>query len=171
MLQYMVSGKIEDCFVKNTDSGPSDRRTPKSGEYPEDEDALYSWFLQECNRHTSISGEIIREKAKYFYKMIMKKDDFRASNGGLDIRFLAIMKEKLSCDVSVVHPFVRKFQEKIEELGLEPEQVYNADKSSLFWRLLPTKLKKVQPSTKCPKTELDSCLVQMQVASTNLKCW
>jgi hypothetical protein len=30
--------KIE-CFVKNTYSGPSDRQTLKSGEYPEAEDA------------------------------------------------------------------------------------------------------------------------------------
>jgi hypothetical protein len=34
---------------------------------------------------------------------------------------------------------VRKFQEKIEELGLGPEQVYNTDESGLFWELLPTK--------------------------------
>jgi hypothetical protein len=32
------------CFVKNSDSGPSDRQNLKSGEYPEVEDALY--FLQ-----------------------------------------------------------------------------------------------------------------------------
>jgi hypothetical protein len=59
--------------VKNADSGPSNRQTLKCGDYPEVEDALYTWFLQVCKRHTLISGEIIREKAKYFYKMIMKK--------------------------------------------------------------------------------------------------
>jgi hypothetical protein len=32
---------------------------------------------------------------------------------------------------------VRKFQEEIEELGLGTEQVYNADESGLFWRLVP----------------------------------
>jgi hypothetical protein len=55
----------------------------KSGEYPEVEDAVYTWFLQEHNRHTPVSGEIILEKAKYFCKMIMVKDDFRASDGWL----------------------------------------------------------------------------------------
>jgi hypothetical protein len=78
--------------------------------------------------------------------MITKKNYyFRSSYGWLDkfekrfgIRFLTIM-EKLSCDVSVVDPFVRKFQERIEELGLRPEQVYNADGSGLFRRLMPTK--------------------------------
>jgi hypothetical protein len=59
--------------VKNTNSSPSDRQTLKYGEYPEVEDALYTLVLQERNRHTPISGEIIRDKAKYFCKMNMKK--------------------------------------------------------------------------------------------------
>jgi hypothetical protein len=42
-------GKIQ-CFVKNTNSSPSDRHSLKSGEYPEVEDALYTWFLQEYSR-------------------------------------------------------------------------------------------------------------------------
>jgi hypothetical protein len=36
--------------VKDTDSSPSDRQSLKSGENPEVEDALYTWFLQERNR-------------------------------------------------------------------------------------------------------------------------
>jgi hypothetical protein len=48
-----------ECFVKNTDSIPSEGQALKSGEYPEVESALYTWFLQEHNRHTPISGEII----------------------------------------------------------------------------------------------------------------
>jgi hypothetical protein len=62
-----------ECFVKYTDSGPSDRRALKPGEYPEVEGALYVCFLQEFNRHAAISGEIFEEKAKYLYKIIKKK--------------------------------------------------------------------------------------------------
>jgi hypothetical protein len=36
----------------------------------------------------------------------------------MESRFLIITGEKLSCDVSAVDPFVRKFQERIEELVL-----------------------------------------------------
>jgi hypothetical protein len=86
-------------------------------------------------------GELFK-KAKYFYKMIMKKDYIRASDGWLHkfkrqfgICFLIITGEKLSCDVSAVDPFVRK-----KKLGLGPEQMYKADESSLFSRLLPTKI-------------------------------
>jgi hypothetical protein len=52
--------------VKNTDSSPSDRLTLKCDEYPEVEDALYTWFLQERNRHTPISGEIIERRQNIF---------------------------------------------------------------------------------------------------------
>jgi hypothetical protein len=77
---------------------------------------LYTCFLWERNKHTPISGEIIREKAKYVYKMTLK-NDFRALDGWLHkfkkwfgIRFLTIMGEKLSCAASTVDPFVTKFQ-------------------------------------------------------------
>jgi hypothetical protein len=59
-----ISGKTErrlKFFVKNADSGPSNRQTLKSGDYPEVEDALYTWFLQVCNRHSYFWGNYSRE--------------------------------------------------------------------------------------------------------------
>lgn len=90
--------------MKNTDSGPSDRQTLKSGEYPQVEDALYTWFLQERNRHTPISGEIIWETAKYLYKIIMKKDDFSSNLLFLIIlQYIGpIMSDYQDCTVFVV---------------------------------------------------------------------
>lgn len=51
-------------------------KTLKTGEFPEVEDGLYLWFLQERNRHTPISDKIL----KFFYKEITHKDDFQASD-------------------------------------------------------------------------------------------
>lgn len=137
--------KIEDFFNISC-AGPSKRQTLKAPEYPKVEEALYTWFLQERARHTPISGEMLCQKAKFFYNKLHDKDDFRASDGWLDnfkkrhgIRLLTITGEKLSSDVGAVDPFVKKFQEKIKELGLVPDQVYNADESGLFWKLLPQK--------------------------------
>jgi|AKYZ01.1.fsa_nt_gi Tc5 transposase DNA-binding domain./DDE superfamily endonuclease./CENP-B N-terminal DNA-binding domain. len=137
--------KIE-AFMHNLDSKRSDRKVIKTGEYPLIEDALYTWFLQERSKHTPISGELIKEKARFFYKEIMKKDDFRASSGWLDkfkkrfaIRLLTTTGEKLSCDFDAVDPYKQKFKKTLEELDLCPDQVYNADESGLFWRLLPNK--------------------------------
>lgn len=137
--------KIES-FYKSGESSASVRKTLKLGEFPQVEDALYAWFMQERSRHTPISGDILMEKAKYFYKKIMKKDDFRASVGWFDkfkrrfgIRLLTQTGEKLSSDEASVQPFIDKFKQTIEEMDLCPDQVYNADESGLFWRLLPKK--------------------------------
>lgn len=139
------SDKIKTFFQKN-ENVKSARKTLKTGEFPQVEDSLYFWFLQERNRHTPISGEILKGKARFFYRKIMNKDDFQASEGWLDkfkrrfgIRLLSTTGEKLSCDVDAVEPYKEKFQKVIEEMALTPDQVYNADESGLFWRLLPKK--------------------------------
>lgn len=43
-------------------------------------------------------------------------------------------------DVDNVEPYKEKFKKVIQELSLTPDQVYNADESGLFWRLLPKKI-------------------------------
>jgi hypothetical protein len=86
------------------------------------------------------------EKAKWFYKQITGKEDFNASLGWLDkfkkrhgIRGLSISGEKLSADEAAVEPFRQTFLNKIERMGLVPDQIYNADESGLFWKVLPMK--------------------------------
>lgn len=32
------------------------------------ENALFTWFMQERARHTPLSGDIVREKAKFLYE-------------------------------------------------------------------------------------------------------
>lgn len=137
--------KIVD-HVKTMESGPGKRKTLKVGDCPKMENALYLWFIQRRSKHTPISGEILKAKAIEFYKKITQKDDFRASDGWLDkfkkrfgIRLLTISGEKLSSNESAVQPFIEHFKNKVEELGLLPDQIYNADESGLFWRLLPNK--------------------------------
>lgn len=139
------SEKIKNFCGKN-ENVKSSRKTLKPGEFPQVEDSLYLWFLQERERHTPISGEILKEKARFFYKKIMNNDDFHASEGWLDkfkrrfgIRILSMTGEKLSCDTDAVEPFKEEFKKAIDEMGLTPDQVYNADESGLFWRLLPNK--------------------------------
>lgn len=133
-------------FCENNDNVKSVRKTLKKGEFPQVEDSLYAWFIQERNRHTPITGEILKEKAKIFYERIMGNDDFKASEGWLEkfkkrfgIRLLSMTGEKLSCDVAAVDPYKEKFKEIINELELTPDQIYNADESGLFYRLLPKK--------------------------------
>uniref|UniRef100_A0A2A4K1H2 HTH CENPB-type domain-containing protein n=1 Tax=Heliothis virescens TaxID=7102 RepID=A0A2A4K1H2_HELVI len=144
--------KIVD-LVKTMESGPGKRKTLKVGNCPKMENALYMWFTQRRYNCTPISGEILKAKAIEFYQKITHKDDFRASDGWLDkfkkrfgIRLLTISGEKVSSDESAVQPFIQHFKNKVEELGLLPDQIYNADESGLFWRLLPNKISSKEAS-------------------------
>ena len=47
--------------------------------------------------------------------------------------------ESLSGDKMGADSFVREFQDIISSENLTPDQVYNADESGLFYRLLPSK--------------------------------
>lgn len=139
------SDKIKS-FCKTNENLKSKRQTLKFGENPKVDESLYAWFLQERDRHTPISGEILKEKARDFYRKITKKDDFQASEGWLHkfkqrygIRLLSTTGEKLSSDESAVEPYKERFKHVIQEMDLTPDQVYNADESGLFWRLLPKK--------------------------------
>lgn len=53
----------------------------KKAEYPEVEETLYMWFLQERYRRALISESMLDMKVKCFYKQIIKKNDFVASKG------------------------------------------------------------------------------------------
>ncbi|KAJ3640561.1 hypothetical protein Zmor_003854 [Zophobas morio] len=155
-MQYGV-GKSTICDIKkkrcsinqyltNADNETPQRETLKLCKHPEMEHALFICILQERARHTPLNGELICEKAKWFYQKLTGKDDFNASSGWLHkfkkrhgIRQLQITGEKLSADKSAVEPFRQKFLDKIKQMNLVPDQVYNADESGLFYRVLPNK--------------------------------
>lgn len=113
-------------------------------EYPEMEDKLYKWFQLQRERHATITTNILREKAAQIHSECYRNKTFTASRGWVDrfknrrgMRHLKVVGEKLSSDSSAVRPFLRKFSEKMNELNILPSQIYNADESALFWKLLP----------------------------------
>ncbi|KAI4456038.1 hypothetical protein MML48_8g00002744 [Holotrichia oblita] len=146
--------KIEE-FMKNTDFDFSGRRRLKYGDFPQVEEALMQWITHQRENLVQVTGELIQERAKYFYKQIMQKDDFKASNGWLDkfkkrygIRLSGSTKEKIKAPVEEVTlpAELKKLNDKINELRLVPDQIYNVEISQLFWKSLPTKLCKGNPS-------------------------
>lgn len=108
------------------------------------EKALYNWFLQQQEKHVPVTSEIIRAKAKFFYEKITGKSDFLASNGWLckfksryGIIYLKICGERVSSYVAAVAPFRKRFLDLVTEMDLSEDQIYNADESAAFWRVLP----------------------------------
>ncbi|XP_030767349.1 jerky protein homolog-like [Sitophilus oryzae] len=131
-------------FVARSYTDIGQRKVMKKPENPDVEEALYTWFLQQRKNHIPVSSEVLRTKARFFYERITGKTNFQASSGWLDkfkarrgIRFLKVCGERVSSDAEAVAPFQLKLQALIEKMQLTKEQVYNADESALFWRVLP----------------------------------
>nr|CAI5841307.1 unnamed protein product [Callosobruchus analis] len=117
-------------------------------EYSDVEEAVYSWFLQQRARHAPSSEEIILQKARQFFTDMNYGEgvNFEASRVWFQgfkhrfgIRSLKVTGEKLSDDENAVVLFRTELKQKVEQLGLSPEQIYNADQSGLYWRCLPEK--------------------------------
>ncbi|GBM00668.1 Jerky [Araneus ventricosus] len=75
-----------------------------------------------------------------------KKQGIQASSGWLDkfknrygISQLSIVGEKLSSNIEAGNSFIVKLEDLIVKEKLTADQIYNYDKTGLYWRALPTK--------------------------------
>jgi hypothetical protein len=152
-------------FVTQCVSGPAKRKTFKKAEYPKLE-KLASWFVKLRNRHVPVSSEFLAANAKQLYRKYYGNGNFNASRGWIanfrkrnGIRTLKICGEKLSADQSAVEPFINELDQVIKNQYLELSQIYNADESGLFWKLLPdrtlvTSNEKTVPGRKTSKERI-----------------
>lgn len=138
--------KKESEIVKSSSATYQDvtKKNLKISEFPEMENKLYAWFLEQRARNCPLNGTILKAKAKQISSKLYPENQFSASNGWFDkfkrrtgIRFLKICGEKLSADTAAIDPFVQSLKAKIQELRLTEEQIYNADETALYYRLLP----------------------------------
>lgn len=137
--------RILEDFAK-TFRGPGNRKYLKQSGNPAMEEKLQHWFLKQRERNVPINGKILQEKAKTLHQEINPQKNFCASEGWLSkfkkrhgIRILSISGEKLSSQPELVAPFLSKFRQKILELNLSHNQIYNADESGLYWKTIPDK--------------------------------
>lgn len=123
------------------------KKTLHKPEYPEMETKLYKWFEDQRKKHVPINGAELKAMAlKLFAQLYPDKSssDFNASDGWFTkfklrhgIRFKRICGEILSSDTLTITPFIKKLRDKMNEMGINNAQLYNADGSGLFYRLLP----------------------------------
>ena len=96
-----------------------------------------------------MSGPLLKEKAIQFLNSIYPDStdvSFVASSGWLSnfiarhgIRGISLQREALSADTSLVDPFKSELLNKIELEGYSLDQVFNADETGLWWKLMPSK--------------------------------
>lgn len=140
--------RIEDfCFKMISKDSLDNRCKAKTAKLETLDEALFVWFCAERERGLPISGPIIQQKALSLNKQLPHGDpSFTASQGWLDrwkkrhgVRQLTITGESLSGDVEAAEKFKKEFEDFIKKEELTADQVYNADESGLFYRMLPSK--------------------------------
>lgn len=158
--------KVNILKITSQAAGKLKRKTLKQGEMPRMEKKLYKWFCKQRFKNLPVTSELLKAKAKSLHEEMKEKEKFSASDGWLQnfkrrfgIRFLKISGEKLSTNPELVEPFKQNLRSIIERLNLVNEQIYNADESGLFWRLLPGKTlvrsdEKTAPGRKAEKARL-----------------
>lgn len=115
----------------------------KSCELKDVEECVLKWLKQCRDKNIAISGPILQEKAQQ-YASDLGHENFRASNGWLqnfkkrnELIFRKVCGESAKVDDGVC----TQWKDKLAELcaGYEPDNVYNADETGLFFKCLPDK--------------------------------
>ncbi|CRL02197.1 CLUMA_CG015446, isoform A [Clunio marinus] len=120
------------------------RRTLRRTVHKELEDKVLEWY-NECRAEGGyISGPMIAAKAQELHKELAYTDNFTASNGWLDrfkvrngIKLCGLREVKTESDINAVAPFKAEVESIAQWYNLSLEQIYNADESDLFWKMLP----------------------------------
>ncbi|XP_004703486.1 tigger transposable element-derived protein 2 [Echinops telfairi] len=127
-------------------SGVSKRKSMKSSTYEELDRVMIEWFNQQKTDGIPVSGTICAKQAKFFFDALGMEGDFNASSGWLTrfkqrhgIPKAASKGTKLKGDETAAHEFCGNFQQFVEKENLQPEQIYGADHTGLFWKCLPSR--------------------------------
>ena len=108
------------------------------------EDKLILWYNLNREQGIHISGPMISQKAQELHKELGYMDSFTASNGWLDrfkirngIKLCGLREVKTESDINAVIPFKTELESLSQWYNLSLEQIYNADETDLFWKMLP----------------------------------
>ncbi|XP_072142106.1 tigger transposable element-derived protein 4-like, partial [Dermacentor andersoni] len=124
------------------DKFKTSRKRMRTGAYPELEKALLVWIREARSNKLPLSGDIVAMKARTLATML-GIDDFVSSDGLLTcfkdhhgLVFKSVCGEKASVNQETCATWKDgKLREYLGEY--RPEDIFNADETALFYRLLP----------------------------------
>uniref|UniRef100_K7G1N7 HTH CENPB-type domain-containing protein n=1 Tax=Pelodiscus sinensis TaxID=13735 RepID=K7G1N7_PELSI len=119
------------------------RQTLKRPKMAQLDVALFKWFSAKLSESKPITRPVLIEKAKQFHgemnisESCVFRDWLRTFKYWHGIRKLDISGEQKSADHVGAEEYSAIFEQLVEEHGLSPSQMYNADETGLLWRCLP----------------------------------
>lgn len=135
--------KNKDKIMQNFLNGKGHVKKIRFCEKTDIDSALLAWFKQCRSANVPINGPLLKEKAEEFGRLL--GENFTCSNGWLDrfkqrhgINFGKVSGEAKSVSLEVTDEWVTKQWPKIRE-GYADDEIYNADETGVFYKLLPDK--------------------------------
>lgn len=136
--------KNRETIERNYENNKKKMKKIRKSTYPEVEECMQKWFVQCRDQGIPISGSILQQKAEDFAKEFGYSSDFKASNGWLEnfkkrqnIVFRKLYGESASVNESVCNEWLKELPSLLQ--GYDPNDVFNAGETGLFYRCLPDK--------------------------------
>lgn len=110
------------------------------------DEKVYEWFVVQRSKNIPISGPLLQERARQIRQQLggPNADDFKASNGWLEkfrirhgIQHRIICGEAAAVDPTTVDEWKKRLLSIIDKY--DPNDIYNADKTGLFFKALPNR--------------------------------
>jgi hypothetical protein len=120
----------------------------KVGEDEQLDQAVYLWFKQQREKGVPVNGPMLRAKAAQLHDMLKpdRQGQFVASSGWQfrftkrhSIRQLAETGESASSNTRAAESFIPVLKDVIHKEGYSKDQLFNADETGLYFRMLPKK--------------------------------
>ena len=134
--------KIEEAVRQNLISGQ--RKRMRTGTFGDIEEALMKWFRNARKNNLPFNGPLLLSKAKQLADRL-EIENFRGSVGWLNrfkVRHGLLFRQISGEEKTVNEVDVLSWKETVLKDILHrfhPADIYNADETALFYRMLPTK--------------------------------
>ncbi|ODM86777.1 Tigger transposable element-derived protein 4, partial [Orchesella cincta] len=130
----------------------ADFKKVRKCQFPKVDSCLLEWFKLQRSRHIPVNGPLLQEKAKEFASLD-GIPNFEASNGWLDswkkrhgITFKLLSGESSAVDTTRVTSWLEDDWPRLRDSYLDKD-IFNADETGLFYRLLPDKTHEYKKQT------------------------
>ncbi|KAK3085826.1 hypothetical protein FSP39_009246 [Pinctada imbricata] len=154
--KFAISASTLSTWLKNADSIKEkvtagnvepQRKKNRAAKFPEVEDALLKWFANARTHNVTVSGEMMREKARDFaLKLGVPDSEFDCSVGWLErfkARHAIVFKRVCgeSNDVATDSVALSDWKSKLATIlkDYSASDVFNADETGIFYKLMPDK--------------------------------
>lgn len=134
--------EIRKMWILNSNKDLKNLKFRKT-ETSEIDEVVMKWFRSARAKNIPVSGVLLQEKAREIGETL-GLETFKASNGWLEkfrirhnISFKSICGEEKSVDLNDVTDWIEKLKSVCK--GYDDKNIFNADETGLFYRVLPDK--------------------------------